>query len=99
MIALSDATKEPIKVTSQIKVLIDKFKVYLFELPDQKFSYSIVSNSVNISPWTLLGEKLTTGLINLGFQNNKQHIDEVIDIFNEFIDKFFGNTEPELTNF
>ena len=99
LIALSDATKEPIKVTSQIKVLIDKFKVYLFELPDQKFSYSIVSNSVNISPWTLLGEKLTTGLINLGFQNNKQHIDEVIDIFNEFIDKFFGNTEPELTNF
>lgn len=99
LIALSDATKEPIKVPSQIKVLIEKFKVYLFELPDQKFSYSIVSNSVNISPWTLLGEKLTTGLINLAFQNNKQHVDEVIDIFNEFIEKFFSNTEPELTNF
>ncbi|EMG50187.1 hypothetical protein G210_4793 [Candida maltosa Xu316] len=100
LIALSDSTKEEIKIKSQIKILIDKFKVYLFELPDQKFSYSILSNSVTISPWALLGEKLTTGLINLGLQNNRQYLDEIIDIFNEFIDKFFNNLiEPQLSNF
>lgn len=56
IIALSDATKEPMKVDSQIQTLINKFKAYLFELPDQKFAYSIVSNSATISPWNLLGE-------------------------------------------
>ena len=35
IIALSDATKEPMKVDSQIQALINKFKAYLFELPDQ----------------------------------------------------------------
>ena len=56
IIALSDATKEPMKVDSQIQALINKFKAYLFELPDQKFAYSIVSNSATISPWNLLGK-------------------------------------------
>ena len=99
IIALSDATKEPMKVDSQIQTLINKFKAYLFELPDQKFAYSIVSNSATISPWNLLGEKLTTGLINLAMQNTKQYLDEVVDIFQEFIEKFFDNMNLHLTHF
>ena len=99
IIALSDATKEPMKVDSQIQALINKFKAYLFELPDQKFAYSIVSNSATISPWNLLGEKLTTGLINLAMQNTKQYLDEVVDIFQEFIEKFFDNMNLHLTHF
>ncbi|KAI5954298.1 STT4 [Candida jiufengensis] len=99
LIALCDSTKKQIKLQSQIKILIDKFKIYLFELPDQKFSYNIVSNSVAISPWTLLGEKLTVALINLCFQANKQYFDEVVEIFHQFIEKFFDNVEPDLSNF
>ena len=33
-------------------------------------------------------EKLTTGLINLAMQNTKQYLDEVVDIFQEFIENF-----------
>ncbi|CAK9437233.1 uncharacterized protein LODBEIA_P16110 [Lodderomyces beijingensis] len=99
LIALCDATKKTMKVNNQVKILIDKFKVYLFELPDQKFAYNILSNSVAVSPWTLLSEKLTSGLINLAYQANKVYFDEVVEIFHQFIDKFFDNVEPEFSNF
>ncbi|CAI5755866.1 unnamed protein product [Candida verbasci] len=99
LIALCDSTFQTINIENQIQILIEKFKVYLFELPDQKFSYRIVSNSEKISPWALLGEKLTSGLINLAFQKNSKYLDEVIEIFQIFIEKFFNNVEPELSNF
>ena len=44
-------------------------------------------------------EKLTTGLINLAMQNTKQYLDEVVDIFQEFIEKFFDNMNLHLTHF
>ena len=99
LLALCDSTKKTMKVRNQIKILIDKFKVYLFELPEQKFAYDIVSKSITVSPWTLLGEKLTTGLINLAYQLNKAHFDEVVEVFHQFIEKFFDNVEPQFSNF
>ncbi|KAI3405942.2 hypothetical protein KGF56_001161 [Candida oxycetoniae] len=99
LIALCDATKNTMKIQDQVKTLIDKFKVYLFELPDQKFAYNIVSSSVAISPWTLLSEKLTCGLINLAYHSNKLYFDNVVDIFHQFIEKFFDNVEPQFSNF
>ncbi|CAK9681436.1 unnamed protein product [Candida parapsilosis] len=99
LVALCDATDKPIKLTSQIKTLIDKFRVYLFELPDQQFAYSIVAKSVAVAPWTLLGEKLTIALINLAYQSNKQYFDEVVEVFHQFIDKFFDNVDLQLSNF
>ncbi|KAG7664604.1 STT4 [[Candida] subhashii] len=100
LIALCDATScDDFKSDDQVKVLIDKFKAYLLELPNQKFSYNIVRNAVSVSPWTLLGEKLTAGLIHLAYQNKRKYIGDVIEIFHKFIETFFYDFDHQLPNY
>ncbi|EGW33972.1 uncharacterized protein SPAPADRAFT_133766 [Spathaspora passalidarum NRRL Y-27907] len=99
LLSLCESTGLAFKSKDQCKELIDKFKAYLLELPDQQFAYNILSQAVTISPWALLGEKLTMALINLGFMYGELYMEDVIDIFHEFIEGFFYTAEPQLSNF
>ncbi|ABN68241.2 phosphatidylinositol-4- kinase involved in protein kinase C pathway [Scheffersomyces stipitis CBS 6054] len=99
LIALCDSTGFAVKFPPQVKLLLDKFRVYLLELPNQKFNHSLVASARESPPWAVLGEKLTTALINIAYKFDKKYLENVLDIFSEFNERFFSFEEPEISNY
>lgn len=92
LVALCEATLPKIQSLDHAKILLQKFRMYLVELPDQKFSASILSklNGINSSPWLILAEKLTTAIVNIAVQfEDKYLLTPALDILQEFITELF----------
>lgn len=98
LIALCDSTEGEFKFPSHAKLLISKFRVYLLELPKQKFSNHLINSAYSSSPWTIAAQKLTSSLVNLALKF-EQFLDQVIDIFHEFNEKFFILGDFELSHY
>lgn len=99
LIALCESTASDMKFPKQAKILLDKIRLYLLELPNQKFSNSVFDLTPRSSPWNLLGEKLTTAAINLGRKFNSVFLDKVLDLLAEFNEKLFHNKTFELSSY
>lgn len=99
LIALCNSASADMKVPDQAKILLDKIRLYLLELPNQKFSSGVLQLTSISSPWSVLGEKLTTAAINLGSKFNLMFLDSVLDLFEEFNEKLFCNKTFELSNY
>ena len=91
LIALCESTASDMKFPKQAKILLDKIRLYLLELPNQKFSNAVFNLTPKCSPWNLLGEKLTTAAINLGSKFDFVLLDKVLDVLMEFNEKLFRN--------
>lgn len=99
LIALCQATKTDMKFPKQAKLLLAKLRLYLLELPNQKFSSAITGKIHNSSPWYILGEKLTIALIDLAYKFDCLYLEEVLEIFSEFNTIFFREQAYELSNY
>lgn len=99
LIALCEATTCKLKSDSQAEALLFKLRLYLLELPNQKFSNHIVEKTFVASPWTILGEKVTAALVNLSQKFERRFYDAVLDIFHEFTSSFFTEKSFELSNY
>ncbi|KAK6453831.1 phosphatidylinositol-4 kinase [Scheffersomyces xylosifermentans] len=99
LIALADSTSFAAKFPPQVKLLLQKFRVYLLELPNQKFNHHVVVSNYESPPWAILAEKLTTALINIAYKFDKKYMDDVLNIFYEFNEKFFLFDAPEISNY
>lgn len=99
LIALCEATESDMKFPKQAKLLLAKLKLYLFDLPNQKFSPSIVRSIHKSSPWFILGDKLTTALINLAEKFDALLLDDVLEVFSEFNSIVFRDQSYELSHY
>lgn len=97
LVAICESTSTKFKNFANVEQTIEKLKLYLFELPNQKFCNKLIINKQSIiSPWTELAQKITVGLINLAFNHNLQN--EIISIFDEFNLRLF-NQNLQLSNY
>lgn len=67
LVALCDATAD-IASHKQATSLLERFRVYLTELPRQRFGKSIHRQHLKHAPWTVLAQKLTIGITQLAVQ-------------------------------
>lgn len=99
LIALCDSTETNMKFPKQAKLLLSKLRLYLLELPNQKFSSAITNSIHNSSPWLILGEKLTSALVNLAYKFDSLFIDDVLQTFSDFNTVIFKDQAYELSNY
>lgn len=85
--AICDSTSTMFKNLNYVNATIEKLKLYLFELPNQKFSNQLLLNKSIVSPWSNLAEKITVALINLAVNHGLEGL--VISIFEEYNSKLF----------
>lgn len=99
LLALCDATSAEVYSSNETAQLIDKFTVYLLELPEQKFSVHVHTSLGQNPPWFVLSQKLCAALINLAFKLDKSDMRVVIQSFTNFIESFFGASQFEAPNY
>lgn len=98
LLALCEATTSEMKFPKQAEILTSKFHPYLLELPHQQFSEAVYESLGRVSPWFVVGEKLALALVTLAFKFDSQLLDSVVNIFSEFVEKFFRNNNHELSD-
>ncbi|KAG7194202.1 phosphatidylinositol-4- kinase [Scheffersomyces spartinae] len=88
LLALCKCTDSELGNVGQARVLAKRLRLYLLELPSQRFCTQVFSISPKLSPWTIIAEHLTVALINLGMTFD-EICDEVLATFEQFNDIFF----------
>lgn len=89
LVGLCDASLAEITKTEIVDQLLQKLKVYLMELPKQRFSKLVRGRHDIASPWSYLGEKLTTALVSLSLKCGAMYHSEVVTVFRQFQDNLF----------
>lgn len=89
--ALCHAVEQALSVSTQehAHVLAGKFRLYLLELPHQLFLASVLSQCSSVSPWQVLGERLTSAIVILACQFESL-LETVVSTFDLFLEKFFA---------
>lgn len=99
LVALCEATESDMKFPKQAKLLLNKLKLYLYDLPNQKFSQTIVRRIHKSSPWFILGDKLITALIHLADKFDGLLLDDVLQVFSHFNSVVCKTRSFELSNY
>lgn len=87
LVALCAATQAEMLFPRHAELLVEKFALYLHELPAQKFLGAVVESLGNVAPWRALGEQVTVALVNLGERFEMQL--RVEEVFGAFVERFF----------
>lgn len=100
LVALCEASLSSMTSLIHAKILLQKFKLYLLELPEQKFSTLILSKlgGIDSSPWLLLSEKLTCAIVKIAFQFPNDLLNLSILILQDFVRALFSNASYEETD-
>lgn len=98
LLALCESTTCDMKFPKQAEVLASKFRLYLLELPSQQFSEAVLESLGRSSPWYIVGERLSSALVNLAFKFDDLLLTSVVDTFTQFVEKFF-TAQPELSHY
>ncbi|OBA19500.1 hypothetical protein METBIDRAFT_73588 [Metschnikowia bicuspidata var. bicuspidata NRRL YB-4993] len=85
LVGLCDATDLANATDFQAQLLAQKFRLYLLQLPRQHFSEAVISKLGSMPPWLLMGEKLTSALINLWNGSQKALIHEIVNTLAAFL--------------
>lgn len=90
LLALCASTEGLLKLPHQARLVLEKLRLYLLELPTQRFSASVVSRHAGLPPWLSLGEKLTSALANIASTFDGLLLNDVLDTLDQFNETFFA---------
>lgn len=90
LLALCDSVQGLLKLPHQASMVLEKLRLYLLELPTQRFSPSVVEHQGALPPWLVLGEKLTAALAHLATKFGGLLLQDVLNTLEHFNGTFFA---------